>query len=149
MKPLSEQDIAANRAGTLTAYQLSGIRKKGVVNAIAGVCFLVFVPMGIFTANIKTGVLFYLWVLGGSLFALVFLWSAWGYLSTKAGGHEITTLSGKVELKNSGSKNVVLRINERSFFLRRQETAALQNGQEYTVYVLEKHRLPIGWSRNA
>jgi hypothetical protein len=145
MKQLTEEDIRTNAAGTLTKEQLSQLRRKGVVNAIAGACFLVFVPMGIFTANMKVGVLFFIWILGGTLFAVAFLWSAWGYLFIKPDGHGITPISGKASKKNSGNKNVVLKIGERSFFLKTSETEGIVDGEEYTVYYLEKQRIPVGW----
>lgn len=148
MKKLSAEDIELNRSGTLSKDQLWNIKSKGVVNAIAGACFLVLIPLGYFASNIRSGTMLIIFTVGGSLFAAAFFWSAWGYLFIKSDGHEITTITGKAEKKNSGNKNVVLKIGDRSFFLRKSEVQAMKDGEDYTIYYIEKQRIPIGWVRN-
>lgn len=145
---LSPEEITLNRSGTLSPAQVKTIRGKGFTRLIAGLCFLAFVPMGIFVVKIQWGTMLIIWIIGGILFAGVFLWSAWNYLFIKKEGQEILQVSGKAEKKNTGNKNVVVKIGERSFFLTRNETESLQHGEDYTLFFLENPRLPLGWFRN-
>ena len=147
MKSLSSEDLEINRTGTLTKDQLRHIRNKGVVNAIAGLCFLVLLPALILSANIRVGTLLYVVGGAGILFALVFFWSAWGYLSLKKEGHDIKNISGKAEMKSSGNKNIILKIQDRSFFVRKGDVASMSEGEEYTLYYIEDPRVALGWTK--
>ena len=145
---LSPEEITLNRSGTLSPAQLKSIRGKGIARLVSGLCFLAFVPMGIFVVKIHWGILMILWVVGGLAFAGIFLWSAWNYLFIKAEGHEILHVSGKAEKKNSGNRNVVVKINDRSFFMLSSQAMSIRNGEDYTLFFLENPRLPLGWYRN-
>jgi hypothetical protein len=147
LKKLTEEDIEVNRSGTLTKDQLWNIKSKGVVNAIAGACFFALIPLAYFASNIRSGAMLIIFLVGGSLLGAAFLWIAWGYLFIKPDGHEIITITGKVEKKNSGNKSVVLKIGDRSFLLRKNDVAAIKEGEEYTIHYLGKQRIPIGWMR--
>lgn len=145
---LTEEDVALNLKGELTAAQVSKIRRKGIVQLVAGLCFLVLVPASVLMANIHWGILLIIWLVAGLFFAGIFLWSAWTYLLMKKSGLDIHHISGKVELKTSGNKNVVVKIGERSFFMTRNDSSSIINGADYTLYFLENPKLPIGWTQN-
>lgn len=147
MKPLSEDDIATNRSGTLTKDQMWQIKSKGIVNSIAALCFLAFIPIGIFATNMKSGTTLVIWIIVAVFFGGIFLWLAASYLFVKNEGHEILEVSGAIEKKPSGNKNVWLKIGERSFFLRKGEVAALKEGEEYTIYFIENPKMPLGYTR--
>ncbi len=149
MKNLTQEDLEVNRSGTLTKDQLWSIKSKGVVNAIAGLCFFALIPLAYFASNIRSGVMLIIFLVGGSLLGAAFLWIGWGYLFIKADGHAIIEITGKVEKKNSGTKSVVLKIGDRSFLLRKNDVAAIKEGEEYTIHYLEKQRIPIGWMRSS
>jgi hypothetical protein len=145
---LTTEEIELNRSGTLSPAQLKSIRGKGITRLISGLCVLAFVPMGIFVVKIHPGVMMILWIVGGLAFAGVFLWSAWNYLFIKPDGHEIQKVSGVAEKKNTGNKNVVIKIAERSFFMTSSQAMSLKDGEDYTLFFLENPRLPLGWFRN-
>lgn len=145
MKPLTEEDIATNKSGTLTKDQVRQIKSKGIVNTIAALCFLTFIPIGIFGANLKSGTALVIWIIVASLFGIIFLWLAASYLFLKKDGHEILQVSGAIGIKPSGNRNVLLKIGERTFFLRKTEVAAMKEGEEYTVYFLEDPKMPLGY----
>lgn len=147
MKKLTAEDIDLNRSGTLTKDQLWNIKSKGVVNAIAGACFFALIPLGYFASNIRSGTMLIIFLVGGSLLGSALLWIAWGYLFIKADGHEIITITGIVEKKNSGTKSVVLKIGDRSFLLKKDDVASIKEGEEYTIHYLAEQRIPIGWMR--
>lgn len=145
MKALNEEDLALNRSGTLTKEQLWVIKSKGVINLIAGLCFLVMIPLAIFAAKIKWGAVLYIWIAVAVLLGSVFLWLAKTYIFIKKDGHEIQSISGVIEKKNSGNKNVILKIGERSFFLRKNDVEAMKEGKEYTVYFIDDPKFPLGY----
>lgn len=144
---ITPQEVAINSSGTLTEAQLKKIRRKGVVQLIAGICFLILVPVSVLMANINWGIILIIWVLAGLFFAGVFLWSAKGYLSMKADGHTILSVSGPVKIKNSGSKHVLVTVNERSFLLMKNESATLRTDEPYTLFYMEDPKILVGWIR--
>ncbi len=147
MNKLTQEDIDLNRSGALTKDQLWYIKSKGVVNVITGACFLILVPAAVLMADIRMGVLLYVWIGAGLLFAGIFFWSAWGYLTVKKEGHNIQQVTGKAEKKSSGNKNVMLKIQDRSFFVRKGDVLAMKEGEEYTLYFIEEPRIPLGWTK--
>jgi hypothetical protein len=146
---MTPEDAALNSEGKLTQFQLKKIRRRGIVQLIAGICFLILVPTSILTVQVQWGVLTIVWLVVGLLFAGIFLWTAKGYLLMKMDGHTIHRISGPVRLKNSGSRHVLVTINDRSFLLMKNESAALRENEEYTLYFLEDPRMVIGWTAKA
>lgn len=144
---LNHEELALNESGTLTESQLRKIKRKGVVQAVAGVCFLILVPAAVLMADIRLGPLLIIWLLGGLFFAGLFFWSAKSYLTMKADGNKVQSVSGVVSLKNSGSKHVVATVNERGFLLMKNESASLKSGESYTLYYIDDPRLVVGWSK--
>lgn len=142
---LTAEESEENSHGELTVTQLKRIRRKGVTQLIAGILFLVVVPLSVFMSNIKWGPLLLIWLLSGLFFAGLLLWSAKSYLIIKSTGNNIHSLSGKVTLKKSGNKHTVVTLNERSFMLMRNESATLTEGKEFTLYYLEDPRMVVGW----
>jgi hypothetical protein len=145
MKPLTAEDIALNNSGTLTNDQLSQIRKKGIINTIAALCFLAFIPIGLFATNIRSTTVLVIWMGSAILFGGIFLWLAVQYLFLKKEGHTIQQITGKIEKKPSGNKNTNLRIGERNFFLRNTEVKTMEHGEEYTVYFIDNPKMPLGY----
>lgn len=142
---ISEAEAQLNQRGSLTETQLKKIRRKGVGQFIAGLVFLILVPLSVFMANIKFGPLMLVWLLSGLFFAGLLFWSARSYLFMKADGHNILSLRGNVKTKSSGSKHTLVTINERSFLLMKNEAATLKDGQEYILYFIEDPKTALGW----
>lgn len=142
---LTSEESKLNSRGELTAAQLKKIRRKGVTQLIAGIVFLVAVPLSVFMSNIKWGPLLLIWLLSGLFFAALLIWSSKTYLIIKATGNKIHSLEGTVTLKKSGSKHTVVTVNERGFMLMRNESATLIDGKEFTLYYLEDPRMVVGW----
>lgn len=145
---ITPDEVELNKAGTLTIDQMKKIRRKGVIQLIAGVFFLIILPASIVVANINWGALAFIWLTAGLVFAGIFLWSARTYLRMKPGGHEIQSISGKVSLKNSGSKHVLVKINDRGFLLMKNESASLRDGELFTLYFIDDPRMVVGWTRD-
>lgn len=142
---LTDEEASLNTSGKLTEIQLKKIRRKGVGHFIAGMVFLILVPLSVITADIKFGPLMLIWLLSGLFFAGILFWSAKSYLLMKREGHTIISVRGAVKTKNSGSKHVLVTINERSFLLMKNESATLKDGQEYILYYLEDPKTALGW----
>ena len=147
MNALTSEDIALNSSGTLTKDQLSQIKKKGIVNTIAALCFLAFIPIGLFATNIRSTTVLVIWLGSAILFGGIFLWIAASYLFVKKDGHTVQQITGKAEKKPSGNKNTNLKIGERNFFLRNTEVKSIEHGAEYTVYFIENPKFPLGYTR--
>jgi hypothetical protein len=143
---LSQEDIALNNHGTLTAAQRSKFRRKGYAQLIASLCFLVLVPFAVFMADMRWGTLLIIWLAFGLLFAGVFMHTALSYLRLKDSGHEIKNVQGKVTVKTGGSRHNMVTIAERSFFMMKNESSSLEDGKEYTLYYLEKPKQVLGWT---
>lgn len=144
---MTPDDTVLNAAGKLTDFQHRKIRRKGVAQLIAGICFLILVPASLLTINVQWGALTITWLVVGLLFAGIFLWSAKGYLLMKREGHDIHQITGTVRLKNSGNRHVLVTVNERSFLLMKNESASLRENEEFTLYFLEDPRMVIGWTK--
>lgn len=142
---LTAEESALNSRGELTIAQLKKIRRKGVTQLIAGIVFLIIVPLSVFMSHIKWGPLLLIWLLSGLFFGGILLWSAKTYLVIKPTGNTIHSLEGAVTLKKSGTKHTIATIAERSFMLMRNESATLTDGKEFTLYYLEDPRMVVGW----
>jgi hypothetical protein len=146
MAILTQEEIELNTSGFLSPRQIKQVRKKGIVQLIGGTVFLVLVPTSVLMADLRLGVLLIVWLVLGLLFAGIFLYSALGYFKIKQGKpHTIIALSGIVKVKTSGNRNVVVTINERSFFMMKNEAALIIDGKEYTLHYLEDQIMVIGW----
>lgn len=144
---LNQEDLALNQAGTLSDYQLKKIRRRGVVQVVAGACLLIIVPAAVLMSDVRLGPLLIIWLLAGLFFAGLFFWTAKSYLTMKAGGNNIQSISGVVRLKNSGSKHVVATVNERGFLLMKNESSTLKSGESYTLYFIDDPRVVVGWTK--
>jgi len=146
MAILTQEETELNNSGFLSPRQIKQVRKKGIVQLIAGAVFLVLVPLSVLMADLRLGILLILWLVLGLLFAGIFLYSAFGYFKIKQSkSYKIIALSGIVKVKTSGNRNVVVTINERSFFMMKNEAASIVDGKEYTMHYLEDQIMVIGW----
>ncbi len=131
----------------LSDSQLGRIRKKGYGQLIAGICFLILVPLTIIMGDMQFGVLMIAWLIFGLFFAGVYLYAAYQYLSIKSSDQlNILSLQGKIKVKASGKRHVIVTLNERSFFMMVNESASLTDGKEFILYYLEKPKVVIGWN---
>jgi hypothetical protein len=144
---LNQEDLALNQTGTLSGYQLKKIKRKGVVQVVAGACFLIIVPAAVLMSDVKLGIVLIIWLIAGLFFAGLFFWSAKDYLNMKAAGNRILSITGVVSLKNSGSKHVVATVNERGFLLMKNESSTLKSGESYTLYYIDDPRVVVGWTK--
>lgn len=142
---LTAEESEFNSRGELTPAQLKKIRRKGVTQLIAGIIFLIIVPLSVFMSHIKWGPLLLIWLLSGLFFGGLLLWSARSYLVIKPAGNKIHSLEGTISLKKSGTKHTIVTVCERSFMLMRNESATLTDGRNFTLYYLEDPRMVVGW----
>lgn len=147
MAILTEEEIRTNATGILSVAQLKRIRRKGYGQLVAAISFLILVPASVLMADMRLGVLLIIWLVFGLLFAGIFLHSAITYLRIKPSTPvNINSVSGKIIVKPSGKRNVIITINERTFFMMVNEASSLKDGKSYTLFYLDKPKVVIGWT---
>lgn len=147
MAILTHEEIELNAAGKLSSSQIKQVRKKAYIQLVSGLVFVVLVPLSILMADIRLGILLYIWLGLGLLFASIFLMSSLTYFKiAKSLTMQIDSYQGLIKVKPSGKRNVIVTISERAFFLMKNEAASLQDGAFCTINVIEKMNMVIGWT---
>lgn len=147
MAILTHEEIELNAAGKLSSSQIKQVRKKAYIQLVSGLVFVILVPLSILMADIRLGILLYIWLGVGLLFAGIFLMSSLTYFKiSKSLTMQIDSFKGLIKVKTSGKRNVIVTISERAFFLMKNEAASLKDGANCTVNVIEKMNMVIGWT---
>lgn len=147
MAILTQEEIELNAEGKLSYAQIKQVRKKAYVQLVSGLVFVILVPLSTLMADIRLGILLYIWLGLGLLFAGIFLMSSLTYFKiAKSLAMQIDSYKGIIKVKASGKRNVIVIISERAFFLMKNEAASLQDGAYCTINVIEKMNMVIGWT---
>lgn len=147
MAILTQEEIELNASGKLSSSQIKQVKKKAYIQLVSGLIFVVLVPLSILMADLRLGVLLYVWLGLGLLFAGIFLFSSRSYfIISKLPTMQIDSFHGKIKVKPSGKRNVIVTISERTFFLMKNEAASLIDGATCRLNVIEKMNMVIGWT---
>lgn len=145
MKVLTQEEIHLNNAGVLSDRQLLLLKRYGLSQLLVAGIFIILIVLSVFITNMKWNWLTAIWIIGGALFAFIYVYTAISYLKITKEDNSINKVSGYTQIKESGKRHRLLRVGEQSFFLLKNLSASIENGKNYTVYYLDNPRVVLGW----